>query len=250
VVLLNAEDTGKRDMWQLGIPNAPMDAEQLCQRIQAVSDQMEMEANLSTFYGKSNSLHASLLEMLIQQYHRSLSAYAFSLLGMDDAAQDVIQDTWMALYLYVQQQSPAWATHANIPAWLWTVVKNKAINYNKVQRRTSSLDSGNTTFVFEPHVPRFDYPENTAIREDVCRVLYQAVKALRKPQRDVIAYRFFYDCSLDEIAQALGVPLNTVKARLSRGKKQLQKLLVARGVECSDLGFWTLERYPKILLRE
>ena len=195
--------------------------------------------------------NASLsFERLMKRYDQALNAYASHLLGTGEGGQDIVQETWMALYLYAQQQAPDWATDANIPGWLWRVTKNKALNYQKKRQRQRSLDAQQTVFLCEPRIPRFDYPEDAAIREDTQHALYKAVRALPTPQREAITYRFFYEWSLDEIVQELGIPLNTVKARLARGKKQLQRLLAEQGVEGRDLDAWALERSPKITLRE
>jgi RNA polymerase sigma factor (sigma-70 family) len=141
---------------------------------------------------------------------------------------------------------------ANVLGLLLVMVKHKAFNYIKAQQRVTSLDSENVTFIFEPHVPPFDYPEHAAIRGDVSLALYQAVNALSKPQRDVIALRYFYGCNLEEIASILQMPLSTVKSHLRRGQRRLRVLLIAYDVSSDDIGFWdkTQESFPKAILRE
>lgn len=118
-------------MKRLTIPDPPIDSKQLCQHTQGVIDQMNHEASPCASYGKDISLCAALVETLIQQHQHSLRAYAFRLLGADEAAQDIVQDTWIALYLQVQQQSSSWAEHANIAAWLRSVVKIKSSTIKK-----------------------------------------------------------------------------------------------------------------------
>lgn len=229
-------------MLQMNMLNTLRERDSMYHSTQALANQANQEANANPLRGeKSSNVPADLVEMLMQRYHQALSAYAFRLLNSDETAQDIVQDTWVALYLYIRRQPASWIMHANIRAWLWTVVKNKAINYKKTRQRVGSLDLEIASFVREPCIPSFDYPENTAMREDVQRALYQAIKSLREPLREVIAYRFFYGYSLHEIVQTLDVPLNTVKARLARGKKQLQKLLLENGVECVDLDVWNLK---------
>ncbi|HEY1350391.1 MAG TPA: RNA polymerase sigma factor [Ktedonobacteraceae bacterium] len=182
------------------------------------------------------------VELLVQQYQHPLSAYASRLLGTDDVAQDIVQDTWVALCLQIQRQSSSWVARANMPAWLHTVVRNKAINYIKMRRRLTRLDAQDAGPALEVHLLCADLPECSAQRADVCQALYQAIRALRKSQREVIVYRFFYGYSLSEIIRTLDIPLNTAKARLARGKKRLQQLLNECGVERTDLDAWALQR--------
>lgn len=199
------------------------------------------ERNTEPLHEEHAEPFSSVLDRLMQRYNQELIIYARHILGTDDVVQDIVQETWMALYMQLQRQPPNWAAHANIPAWLWTVVRNKAINYRKVRQRVISLDSEASTIINEPRVSSFDYPENTAIREDLHRTLYQAIKSLREPIREVIAYRFFYGYSLHEIVQTLDVPLNTVKARLASGKKQLHRLLLDGGIGSGDLDVCALK---------
>lgn len=179
-----------------------------------------------------------LVEALVQRYQQALHAYASRLLGADDSAQDIVQETWVALCLQVQRQSPCWASGAQMLAWLRAVVKHKALNYLKARRRSSHVAAGDALRALR--VPSPDLPESSALRADISHALYQAIGSLRRAQREVIVYRFFYGYSLPEIIEVLGLPLNTVKARLARGKKQLLSLLRERGVERSDLEAWTL----------
>lgn len=219
-----------------------MDVAQPHYAINASMNQTRQEINTGSLQEENAEPLSSVLDRLMQRYNQELNAYAKHLLGTDDITQDIIQETWIALYMYMQDQSPSWTKTANIFAWLRTVVRNKSLNYMRRQMRMSSLDADDTPFFHEPHMPTFDNPENMAIRDDMNRALYQAIQKLREPQREVIAGRFFYNFSPHQIAQILDIPLNTVKARLTQGKKQLQKLLVESGIKCGDLDAWSLER--------
>lgn len=178
----------------------------------------------------------AIVEALVQRYQQRLHADALRLLGADDIAQDIVQETRVALCLQVQRQAPCWASGAQMLAWLRVVVKHKALNYLNMRRRSSHFAAGDAPGALR--IPSSDLPENSALRADVSWTLYQAIGSLCKAQREVIVYRFFYGYSLSQIIGVLGLPLNTGKARLARGKKQLQRLLRERGVECSDLEAW------------
>lgn len=175
--------------------------------------------------------YARLIEDVVRRYHHPLHLYATHLLGSAEGAQDIVQDTWVALYMQVQRQSPSWVRRAHLFAWLRTVVRNKALNYIKAQQRFRFLDAYEGALPF----PAAEMPESSVVCADIYRSLHQAIRSLRQTQRDVIVYRFFYGYSLPEIINILGLPLNTVKARLARGKKRLQHALSERGVERSDL---------------
>ena len=226
-------------MQQRDKQSMPVDNRLFRQRFQAMLDQLRAQARSAHLAENAFSSYVALFEALFQQYHRLLSAYIFNLLNSVEATQDIVQDTWLALFCQLQRQSPSWLENVEILAWLLTVAKRKSLNYLKSQRRCTSLEADKTAFIFEPHVPPFDYPENITMRSEVHNILYQALGALSKRQREVLALRFFYDFGLDEIAQALAIPLNTVRSHLARGKEHLRQLLLDRGVEQGDLAFWT-----------
>lgn len=60
-----------------------------------------------------------------------------------------------------------------------------------------------------------------------------ALRRLPRPQREAIALHYLADLPLHEVATATGVPLGTVKARLSRGRTALAALLAAHDEELS-----------------
>ena len=65
--------------------------------------------------------------------------------------------------------------------------------------------------------------------------LQAALLGLEIPQRAVVVLRYFMDLSQDEIAGVLDVPVGTVKSRLFRGRRQLQKVLYDYAVEMGHI---------------
>jgi len=69
-----------------------------------------------------------------------------------------------------------------------------------------------------------------AEREQLERVL-EAIGQLDEPVRKVLLLRFVEGCSLEEIAQALEMPLGTVKSHVHRGRAQLKQIFAERECE-------------------
>jgi RNA polymerase sigma-70 factor (ECF subfamily) len=64
---------------------------------------------------------------------------------------------------------------------------------------------------------------------DASLVLLQALRRLPAGQREVIALHHLADLTVEQVADTLGLPTGTVKARLSRGRAALSALLVTEG---------------------
>ena len=62
------------------------------------------------------------------------------------------------------------------------------------------------------------------------RAVAEAIGALDTVHRETVVLRFYSDLSYDEIAQASGVPLGTVKSRLFNGVQQCRRFLQQKGI--------------------
>lgn len=71
--------------------------------------------------------------------------------------------------------------------------------------------------------PRPSANNQVSAREELEHVL-KAVSSLEQPLQNVLLLRFVEDCSLDEIAKALEMPVGTVKSHIHRGRNRLKQI--------------------------
>ena len=157
----------------------------------------------------SNHAH----ELLIQDQAR-LRTLARGLLRDTHAADDVVQDAWL-----VATGTDAAARSPN--PWLRAVTRNLALRRLRAEERRRNR---------EATVARSEREPSTADRVaalELRRRLLDAIEALGEPYRGTIVARYFEDQMPAAIAEAQGVPVKTVKTRLSRGLAQLRKQLDA-----------------------
>lgn len=74
-------------------------------------------------------------------------------------------------------------------------------------------------------------PDEVMAREEYDSVL-DTIGRLEQPLRNVLLLRFVEECSLEEIAEALDLPVGTVKSHIHRGRTRLRKLFVEQ--ECGE----------------
>lgn len=140
--------------------------------------------------------------------YRRLLGQLIGVTGSVAEAEDVLQEAFVR-----GLDHPRRLGAENPEAWLRTVAVNLA---RSRWRRAQRLIGLAPRLVDEPHVGDVDG------RLD----LLQALRRLPSRQREVIALYHLADLSIDQVAETLGLPTGTVKARLSRGRAALSTLLV------------------------
>lgn len=136
----------------------------------------------------------------------------------EQRAEDVAQDAM----LLVWRKAPLFdATRAGPSAWIFTIAKNARIDALRRERRSDRMASelGRQP---EPDTTLSDADLITAESEQLTR---RCLSRLSPEQQRVVALSFFEDKAHPEIAEALGIPLGTVKSRLRLALKHLKTML-------------------------
>jgi RNA polymerase sigma-70 factor (ECF subfamily) len=107
-------------------------------------------------------------------------------------------------------------------AWMYTIATNLARNhYDRAEtRRVTGSDDEIANLISEDA----GIEDGLAHQGDVQQII-ATLGALPEHQREVIILRYYEECSLNEIADALNLPVGTVKSRLSIGLARLKSLM-------------------------
>jgi len=130
------------------------------------------------------------------------------------AADDLVQET---LTRAVAKQH-LWEPGTNLRAWLFTLMHNQHVN--DVRR---SVREGTTVDIDD--VQNAMASQSDASASMLLRDLERGLAALAVEQRQVILLVGLEGMSYEETAAVLGVPVGTVRSRLSRGRDALRKLM-------------------------
>ncbi len=143
-----------------------------------------------------------------------LKNLARSLLGDEQAAEDVVQDAFV-----VAIEKPP--RPGNLRAWLASVVRHLSLSRRRTAKRRNARERAGAQNDGLPPV------DEVVSRMELQRRVVSAVLALDEPYRSVIAHRFLYEKSLAEIARESKTPTATVRTRLRRGLDKLRARLDA-----------------------
>ena len=157
----------------------------------------------------------SAFETLVRRYQNRVLNLARRIVTDADAA--VAQETFIKAY----QQLPRFRGKARFSTWLYRIIVNEARAYLRAQRRRQARWAKQAAL--EVTDPAADAPEEPG-------PLVALLQELPEKQRIALALFYVQELSVAEIAQAVGAPTGTVKARLSRGRERLRRLAHERQV--------------------
>jgi RNA polymerase sigma-70 factor (ECF subfamily) len=159
--------------------------------------------------------------------------YALAVMYVQDGAEaeDVVQSAFLKAWEHWDELED----DPKAPAWLYTVVRNEAIERLRL-RRTSRNHEGRVAAHRAAMAP--EPPEDGWDREDeqqhrLARVR-RVVSGMHEPYRSVLLLRFAQKLSYAEIAETLEQPLGTVKTHLCRAVRLVRRACVERGEEVED----------------
>lgn len=153
---------------------------------------------------------------LHQQYVNLVYSVAFRVLGDQQAAEEVTQDTFMRFWKKSESYDP---DKGRFTTWLLTVTRRLAIDVLRQRRRREPQ----TGMLFMDEDPSLW--ENVALPDgstDLRRTLKSVLNELPSDQRDLIELVYFYGMSHTDIAETQGLPLGTVKTRIRLGMQKLR----------------------------
>jgi RNA polymerase sigma-70 factor (ECF subfamily) len=162
-------------------------------------------------------------EELVRRHHDDLIRFLVRLTGNRAVAEDAFQETFLQVHLSAE----SFDTSRRFKPWLFTIAANKGRDALRRNARRKALDlsapiaGGNSsggdgaarTYVdlMEIDVPP---PEKRLDDEEQADDIQQVVDALPWSLREILLLAYFQRMSYNQIADALGIPLGTVKSRL------------------------------------
>lgn len=163
---------------------------------EGVSDQSSDEELVAAI----NSGDQAAFAVLYHRHKDWVLSLAFRFTGNHDDALDVMQET----FSYLVRKFPGFELTARMTTFLYPAVKNLSIAARKKRQRATGGGENLDLFCAEQD------DASTTDREDFAALL----SGLSDSHREILLMRFVDDLTQPEIAQALELPLGTVKSRL------------------------------------
>ncbi len=126
----------------------------------------------------------------------------------------------------VWRQAGKFEGRSAVSTWLLAIMRFKALSALR-RRKDVELEDEAANAIEDTS----DDPEVTVQKKDASTALRKCLTALSAEHREIVDLVYYHEKSVEEVAEIVGIPENTVKTRLFYARKKLAELLKAAGVE-------------------
>ncbi len=154
----------------------------------------------------------SAFAQLVSRHQRRLLGHAYQLTGRDEAAKDVVQDTWLAVIRGLSRLDDP----ARFAAFAHRILVRRCADWTRRTQRQRNLTGA---------LEREGTASATTGSDDLAFPLRAQLDRLPSDRRTILALHYLQDIPLSDIAELLRIPLGTVKSRLHHARQQLKRAL-------------------------
>ncbi len=187
-------------------------------RVMAPSDEELVE--------RFQSGEASAFDVLVHRWERKVQGAIYRLVGPGEDVRDLTQETLLKAYRGLR----TFKKEARFSSWLYQIALNACRDRMRRGRGKSYVSFDELVETGETGGEAGPSALDLIEARDLSRQVAAAVAALPEEQREVVVLKEYQGLTFLEIAEALDVPLSTVKTRLYRGLGQLRQQLVRQGI--------------------
>jgi RNA polymerase sigma-70 factor (ECF subfamily) len=162
---------------------------------------------------------ADAFAALFARYHRLVFGYARMMLRDTAAAEDILQETFIA----AAGSAASYEPRGQFRAWLLAICRHRCLDWLERCRRRRRIAEETGFLILEP--PVADSPRHTVQRREQLNRALQALAELPESQREAVTLYALKELPYAEIADVMACPINTVKTLIRRGRLRLAELL-------------------------
>jgi len=180
---------------------------------------------------------------LVQQYHGSLKRLAWTYLHDERLAEEIAQETWVAVLKGLDR----FEGRSSLKTWIFAILTNKAKTHGQREKRIIYVSEMEDAFDTTPTVDsaRFrpsnsdafaghwmerpsswgDIPEERILSQETLNIARQAIFTLPDNQRAVITLRDIEEFSSHEVCNILGISETNLRVLLHRARTKVREVL-------------------------
>ena len=162
------------------------------------------------------------MQVLYARYHVRVFRFVVRLVRDESTAEDLISE----VFLDVWRQAGRFEGRSAVSTWLLAIARFKALS--ALRRRPEQELDDRTAEAIEDTA---DDPHTALEKKDKGAILRKCLTGLSAEHREIIDLVYYHEKSVEEVAEIVGIPENTVKTRMFYARKRLAELLKAQGIE-------------------
>jgi RNA polymerase sigma-70 factor, ECF subfamily len=162
------------------------------------------------------------MQVLYGRHHVRVFRFGLRLVRDEQIAEDLISE----VFLDVWRQAGKFEGRSAVSTWLLAITRFKALSALR-RRKDGELDDEAANAIEDTS----DDPEVAVTKKDTGDALRRCLTALSAEHREIVDLVYYHEKSVEQVAEIVGIPENTVKTRLFYARKKLAELLKSAGVE-------------------
>jgi RNA polymerase sigma-70 factor (ECF subfamily) len=162
------------------------------------------------------------LQVLYGRHNVRVFRFVLRFLNDESSAEDLVSE----VFFDVWRQANRFEARSQVSTWLLAIARNKALSALR-RRSTEELDDEVAEFIEDPA----DNPEVTMQKKQRSSILAECLTQLSAAHREIIDLVYYHEKSIDEVAEIIGVPQNTVKTRMFYARKRIAELMNGKGLD-------------------
>lgn len=157
-------------------------------------------------------------EQLVAQYERPIVRFLYRYLGNSEEAKEVCQDVFVKIFRGIN----SFQNNCSLKTWIYRITLNTVLNekrrwYQRLKDRFVGLD-----VIAQTKYDSIPDPSMSLTISDRCRSVSLVLRKMRPDHRAILIMRDLEGLSYQEISDALGLALGTVKSRLARARQEMK----------------------------
>jgi RNA polymerase sigma-70 factor (ECF subfamily) len=181
-----------------------------------------LEASDEILIGRIAGGDRLAMQALYARHHVKVFRFVLRLVRNEASAQDLISE----VFLDVWRQAARFEGRSAVSTWILAIARFKALSSVR-RRKEAQLDEEEAEAIED----EADTPEVALQKKDTGEVLRQCLAKLSPDHREIIDLVYYHEKSVEEVAEIVDIPENTVKTRMFYARKKLAELLKQAGVE-------------------
>ncbi len=158
---------------------------------------------------------------LVERYQTPVYNLAYRMLGNVNDAEDAAQETFLRAFTHIKKFRP----DKKFVTWLLSICAHHCIDRLRRHRWLClSLEDAGVADALASDAPE---PDAALWDAEDAHAIAQALQQLAPPYRLVLVLKYWYDQSVEEIAQTTGDSVSAVKVKLHRARKMLARAMTA-----------------------
>ena len=162
------------------------------------------------------------MQVLYARHHVRVYRFVLRLTQDRSLAEDVVSE----VFLDVWRRAGGFKGKSQVSTWMLAIARYKALSALRAHS-DAQLDEHAAVSVIDPA----DDAETTMSKRDRSAIVQQCLSQLSALHREVLDLVYYHERSVDEVAEIVGAPVNTVKTRMFYARKRMESLLVAAGLD-------------------